>query len=251
MRKFGWKRGARDKRDRSYKIPRGRPKLPKSFSNADLVATVYDQGSEGSCTANAICAALDATRAKNGLAPMHPARDFLYALELIAEGHFGIDFGASVRTGFKCAAKQGVCRESTHPYTGRGYQTKPKQAAYAEALDYQLDAYQAVKQDLYSLQYCLTQRQTVVIGFEVYESFQSGRVAKTGLMPIPNTQREAHLGGHSVLAVGFEPGYFVCLNSWGTRWGQQGFFKMPAALLTNPSLAGDFWTPIHTEAGPS
>jgi C1A family cysteine protease len=34
---------------------------------------------------------------------------------------------------------------------------------------------------------------------------------------------------------------FTVANSWGTGWGQSGFFTIPFAYLTNTDLAEDFW----------
>ena len=60
-------------------------------------------------------------------------------------------------------------------------------------------------------------------------------------MPKPN---EAAVGGHAVLAVGYNDTQqrFVVRNSWGTGWGQKGYFTMPYAYLTDPNLSDDFWT---------
>ena len=35
-------------------------------------------------------------------------------------------------------------------------------------------------------------------------------------------------GGHCVTIIGYNdnPGYWICKNSWGTNWGEQGFFKI-------------------------
>ena len=32
------------------------------------------------------------------------------------------------------------------------------------------------------------------------------------------------------------------MNSWGTGWGDKGFFTMPYAYLTDEDLSADFWT---------
>jgi C1A family cysteine protease len=31
-------------------------------------------------------------------------------------------------------------------------------------------------------------------------------------------------------------------NSWGTAWGQSGYFTMPFDYLTHRGLSDDFWT---------
>jgi len=60
-------------------------------------------------------------------------------------------------------------------------------------------------------------------------------------MPQPGEQV---LGGHAVLAVGYDDAQqrFLVRNSWGTGWGMQGYFTMPYTYLTQSSLASDFWT---------
>ena len=34
----------------------------------------------------------------------------------------------------------------------------------------------------------------------------------------------------------------ICRNSWGRRWGDNGYFYMPMEFIKNPSYASDFWT---------
>jgi C1A family cysteine protease len=56
--------------------------------------------------------------------------------------------------------------------------------------------------------------------------------------------REKTLGGHAVVAVGYNDAQqrFLVRNSWGTGWGKKGYFTMPYAYLTDPNLSDDFWT---------
>jgi C1A family cysteine protease len=54
---------------------------------------------------------------------------------------------------------------------------------------------------------------------------------------------EQVLGGHAVLAVGYDDASqrFLVRNSWGSAWGQNGYFTMPYTYLITSSLASDFW----------
>jgi len=47
-----------------------------------------------------------------------------------------------------------------------------------------------------------------------------------------------------VLAVGYidRQQRFICRNSWGPRWGMQGYFTIPYTYLMDEYLAADFWT---------
>ncbi len=59
-------------------------------------------------------------------------------------------------------------------------------------------------------------------------------------MPQPAEQA---LGGHAVLAVGYDDGQQRFIrNSWGPGWGIQGYCMMPYLYLSDGSLASDFWT---------
>jgi len=74
-------------------------------------------------------------------------------------------------------------------------------------------------------------------------------VAGTGTAPMPS-RGEKMLGGHAVLAVGYDEARqrFLIMNSWGTGWGLKGYFTLPYPYLTDSRLADDFWTVRLIEA---
>jgi C1A family cysteine protease len=212
---------------------------------------VYDQGQIGSCTANAIAAAHQFDQLREGMDPSFaPSRLFIYYNERSLEGSIDSDSGAQIRDGIKSIAKLGVCREDpTWPYDGDPYPpnleltAKPSAAAYQEARQYVAVQYQRVTQTLGQLKGCLASGFPFIFGFTVYESFEEATVARSGVVPMP-APGEKTLGGHAVLAVGYdddEQRFFV-RNSWGSGWGMNGYCTMPYLYVTSSSLASDFWT---------
>ncbi len=103
--------------------------------------------------------------------------------------------------------------------------------------------YQRVTRSLSQFKGCLASGYPFVFGFSVYDSFESDEVAKTGVAPML-AHNEKLLGGHAVLAVGYDDAAqrMIARNSWGTGWGQAGYFTLPYAYFTEPNLSDDFWT---------
>lgn len=101
------------------------------------------------------------------------------------------------------------------------------------------------------MQGCLAAGVPFVFGFSVYDSFEGQEVARTGVVPLP-PRAEHLLGGHAVLAVGYddESQRFIVRNSWGTGWGMDGYCTMPYGYLTDPGLARDFWA-VHAVEKPA
>lgn len=143
----------------------------------------------------------------------------------------------------KSVATQGDCPETEWPYDPDQFAVAPPAPCYTDALRYTVYQYFAVAQDLADMRACLAAGYPFVFGFTVYRSFESEAVAESGVVPMPGPF-ESVVGGHAVLAVGYDDpsGTFIVRNSWGTDWGQGGYFTIPYAYLTNSNLADDLWT---------
>jgi C1A family cysteine protease len=129
------------------------------------------------------------------------------------------------------------------PYQIEKFSDQPSADCYKNGLTHLIKLYSRVPRSLNSMKGCLADGFPFVFGFTVYESFEGEAVAKTGVVPMP-TGKEAVVGGHAVLAVGYidSEQMFIVRNSWGPKWGIKGYFKMPYAYLTDADLADDFWT---------
>ena len=120
---------------------------------------------------------------------------------------------------------------------------KPADTCYKDALNHRATTYSRVIRDLDQMRGCLAAGYPFVFGFTVYTKFESQEMATTGVLSMPGPDEDV-VGGHAVLAVGYDDDgkTFLVRNSWGTGWGQGGYFTMPYAYLTTRGLSSDFWT---------
>ena len=250
--RYGWRRDHPDHRDHFYAAPPAvLAELPSSVDLREHCPPVYDQGALGSCTANAVAGAVEFERTRQGLPDFTPSRLFIYFGEREIEGTTDYDSGAELRDGIKVVANEGVPPETDWPYDISRFTEKPPAQAYAEARSDVATQYQRVAQTLSQMKGCLASGLPFVFGFTVYESFESSVVAETGMVPMPGLDEQV-LGGHAVMAVGYDDAQqrFLVRNSWGPGWGLTGYCWMPYVYLTSADLASDLWV-IQQESGGS
>lgn len=261
-RKFGWRKQVHDPRDFKLKhLGSVRPLatvLPPAVNLRKWCSYIEDQGSLGSCTANAWAGLLEFNENKypvSGRKYFDMSRLFIYYNERVIEGTVNEDSGAQLRDGAKAIANYGSCAETYCPYIINEFTVKPSDTAYTNALPYRIHSYYSLdgttpSQTLQNLKTCIASGEPFVFGFEVYESFMTEQMAKTGIMPVPNTRTEQLLGGHAVMAIGYDDTVqrFLVRNSWGKHWGlpsslYRGYFTMPYQIWLN-GMASDAWTVV-------
>lgn len=248
---LGWIPDVPDQRDKYFEPttalahPTVSP-LPKQTDLRAQCSPVYNQGQLGSCTANALAAAFDFDRHKEGRDFMTPSRLFIYWNERDLEGTVGTDAGAAIRDGVKVLRRIGTPPEINWPYNIAKFTEKPNEECFEIAEKNEALTYMRIRRSqsakTYDMQACLASGYPFVAGFSVYESFENPEVTKTGIVPLPASD-ERLLGGHAVLVVGYDEDkrWFIVRNSWGEGWGDHGYFYMPFDYLTNEHLSSDFW----------
>lgn len=249
---YGWIPDLPDQRDHLFTVPAATlSRLPSKVDLREKCPPVYDQGPLGSCTAQAIAAAYQFELGDAGKPDMMPSRLFIYYNERVMLGTVDTDSGAMIRDGFRSVAKQGACPESMWTYTVNRFTWQPSTECYETGEQHRLRRYARVQRSPRQFKGCLAHGRPFVFGFAVYDSFESAEVARTGEAPMPAMGEEL-LGGHAVLAVGYDDASqrFLCRNSWGATWGMDGYFTLPYAYLTDHGLASDFWT-IYTVTDPA
>jgi C1A family cysteine protease len=225
---------------------------------------IYDHGRIGSCTSNAMAAAVQYVRSKAGQLPdFPPSRLFIYYYGRAIENDLPVDAGLSGFSALTVLRRVGVCPENEWPYddTPAGKNNlfpknskaiqQPSSAAINDAVPHRSLIAYSILQNEGELKRCLAQGYPFFFGFNVYPSFfdqsdpsQPNPPPKV-VIPMPSTEEQnGDSDGHAVLAVGYddEKRLFLCRNSWGERVQDKGYFYMYYDYVTNPQYADDFYT---------
>lgn len=219
------------------------PTLPIQLDLSKNMDLIYQQGSIGSCTAQALAWAL---RYKNR--NFQASRLFLYYYSRLFDYREGdntpmIDDGTTLIQGVNVLRQKGICPENKYPYRTWLYWMKPPASLNKIASRNRVLRYGIVQQNIDSMKAVLNQGMPFVFGFLVYSSFENRSVDQTGIIPMPNTSTERILGGHAVVAVGYDDDKRLIkfANSWGREWGENGYGYIPYDYVLNPRLTDDFW----------
>lgn len=186
-------------------------------------------------------AAIRVTAAIENVPVDPPSRLFVYYNARVLNGDPGVDDGATIRDALKAAAKPGICAETQWPYLESRVLDRPVAEAYAAATA-GVREYQRIDPDLDALRACIAGGSPFIFGINVYKSTVAQWMHGGNLLP-PQSN-EAVLGGHAILAVGYDDGTRVvrALNSCGAATGDNGFVNVPYSYFQRTDQTYDFWT---------
>lgn len=237
---LNWRPDLPDQRDKIFK-----PTLISIPEKVDLrlmCSPIESQGNVG-CTGQSIVGALEMIERRDGNGKYTDlSRLFVYYNERVLINTVNEDSGAYIRDGIKVISKIGVCVETLHPHIEKNFKKKPTKKAFKDASTRLFNSYERITEFKDQLR-CLADGYPFVFGMTVYDSFMSDEVAKTGIVPMPKSKEKTQ-GGHAVLAVGYDnkTKRVIVRNSWGTEWGDKGYFYLPYTFMKNPNLVDDLWT---------
>ncbi len=237
--------------------------LPAKLDLVDWCSPIEDQGKLGACTAHAGVGMYEYFERRAYGKYIDASRLFLYKATRDILKWTG-DSGAYLRTTMGAMALFGVPPEEYWPYAVDRFDVDPPTfcwqfAEHFEALKYfRLDPPGTPKADLVArIKAYLANGFVSMFGFVVYSSI--AQAARSGLIPFP-AKGERQLGGHAVVAVGYDDnlqirnasgdvvttGAFLIRNSWGISWGHDGYGWLPYEYVLR-GLAVDFWSMVKGE----
>jgi C1A family cysteine protease len=217
---------------------------PNNNSPNKIMPPVYDQGSLGSCTANALCAAMQYNNIN-----IQGSRLFVYFNGRMIRNTIGEDAGAFITDGIDALKIYGVCQEEEWPYNKKKYKQRPTDACYINALAHRAIKVENIAQNLYTMKKALWSGYPIILAMEIFASFMSKKVKKSGIVSMSDVNTDLSNGGHAILVVGYDDefsidnikGCWICRNSHGTNWGDNGYFRIPYKYLLDESLTTDLW----------
>lgn len=189
---------------------------------------VEDQKTLGSCVGHAIAGAYELILNRN-YPNLYTELSALYVYynARIEESMTDIDSGATIRDGIRGVKHYGICSEELWPYDVTKFNERPSLAAYADGRRRTLENYRRLW-DTQAIVRAVNNNRPVVIGMSVYNGFFDLN-PDNSTVELPEDKIKDYFGEHAVYIVGYdqEKEMFLCKNSFGTEWGDRGYFWMP------------------------
>jgi len=239
--------------------------MPASVDLRAWCPDIENQSSLGSCTAQAGVGLVEYYERRAFGRHIDASRLFLYKATRNLLRWTG-DTGAFLRTTMAALVLFGVPPEEYWPYVVTDFDEEPSAFCHAFAQNYQTLQYFRLdppgvskKTLLIRIRALLAAGLPSMFGFTVFSSISQAR--DDGKIPYPRSN-ERRMGGHAVIAVGFDDkikiknsglgetvettGALLIRNSWGTRWGDEGYGWLPYEYVSE-GLAIDWWTLLKSE----
>ncbi|XP_042217957.1 dipeptidyl peptidase 1-like [Homarus americanus] len=211
--------------------------LPENFDWRDVegenyVSDVRDQAECGSCYIFASMAMLEA---RVRIATRNQRQDVFSVQDIVSCSVLsqGCEGGFPYLVGGRYSQDQGIVAEECNPYTGLDDACDTDMSCprtYVSEYEYVGGYYGACNEELMML--ALVENGPMALAFEVYDDFlsYSGGIyhhtnLKNDFSPLEEVNHGVLLMGYGVDAETGEK-YWTCKNSWGTSWGEDGYFRI-------------------------
>ncbi|MCT2563524.1 C1 family peptidase [Chryseobacterium herbae] len=207
--------------------------LPASYLiNGSVIG---DQGNEGSCVGWATAYAATSILEYNFKGVTQP-RSPEYVYNQIKAGT-DCNSGSYTSNALKLIKNQGVCSFTEMPYNDTDCSTQPTTTQKTAAASHKFMSWATVSNtDIPGIKNLISMNLPVIVGMTVDEEFKN--LKNTGW--ILNKRSGKVLGGHAVCIVGYDDAKqaFKIQNSWGTSWGDNGYFWIDYNFFKKNSFFG-------------
>jgi C1A family cysteine protease len=195
----------------------------RNVNGQNYVSQIRDQGRCGSCVAFGACATIETTfrvqRGNPGLA-VDLSEAHLFHCQARAQG-YNCSIGWWPELALNSARDTGIADEVCYPYTDVDQNCTNLCGDWQNRVT-KISAHHSLVSNAAGMKEWVSSRGALSACFIVYNDFYSysGGVYRH----VWGDQA----GGHCVSIVGYDDGQgcWICKNSWGTGWGESGFFRI-------------------------
>lgn len=201
--------------------------IPSSYSIPNT-PPILNQGQEGSCVAFATAYAAASTLEHNFKGITNPrSPEYVYNQIKLS----GCPNGTYISRGLNLIKDQGVCSWNEMPYTDVECSTQPNATQKSAASTHKFTTWATVdKTNINNVKTLLSMNLPIIIAVTVDGSFDNLSSASNWIW---KSHSGTVRGGHAICVVGYDDAKqaFKVQNSWGTTWGDHGFFWINYAFF--------------------
>ncbi len=203
------------------------PTLPRSIDLSSNFPVPGSQGRQNSCVGWAVGYALKSYHEKQEEGWSLNTKSHIFSPAFIYNQiNQGQDGGSLLSDAFDLIVSRGATTLDIMPYDVNDYRTQPDSSILEKASQFKAAGWSVAK-STHDIKTALANRLPVAGGILVYDSLRY----LSGSNSVYNKASGQPLGGHAITIVGYDDdkygGAFKLINSWGTRWGDNGYFWLP------------------------
>ena len=209
--------------------------LPAAYSLEQYALPAGNQGAVGSCVTWATGYTgygilMNEAKAKG--APMAPM--FIYS-QIVNEYNHGQDNGTYASIALPMEKQRGIDTQSHYWQGTTDYKTLPTASEKANALHYKLGGYTDLTNSnrTAAIKNAISLGHPVAIGFRGRSNFEGLDSSNSYYDPSEGTLQD---WGHEVTIIGYDADGVKVENSWGTGWGDNGYFTAPWSWVTSSDV---------------
>ena len=199
------------------------------FSRRNKTPEVKNQGNIGSCVGHSGRVVYGDTI---DFQEKEPSAMWIYKKGKIHDPFKGEDYsGTTIKGACRGLIKEGCCEEKYWPYQD-SEDTEMLDGAKENAIQYKIKAYYVIPKHQHDLIKKALLKETLWTSFKVNTQFYY--TGKNGIVDTEKYLKSKPAGGHAVAMTGWRyiEGnlYWEFQNSWGTSFGNRGFFYLESSL---------------------
>ncbi len=216
--------------------PDSDPTVPRAIDLSASFPLPGDQGQQGSCVGWATAYAIKSYSAKRDIGWEIDRLDHVFSPAFVfnAVALPGCD-GSYPNEVLDRMQHVGVSTWSEMPYSDAECRSQPSAAALSQATNFKIESWGTLR-TVDDIKAQLANHSPVLLGIHTYPSFSY----LSGEDSLYNDFSGTSGGGHAIAMVGYDDdrygGAFKVINSWGTNWGDEGFFWYPYDAISNGAV---------------